>query len=259
MYSKVGSLKVAKHVFDQMPNRNQASWDTTVSGFVGAGLRVKGKCRNELIGGSAENEEPQAAVKAYKSMRKDGISVNYVTIVSILGYWSALNDLVKVGARIILMGFGQDDYVKNSLLTMYAKCGDFASSSFIFNEFASKTDVSWNVMIATNANQGNGSRGFKISSLIISASLEGSLLVQTWQHWKRANNFIFKLCFGSDLHVANAAMDMYGKCGDMVDVLKILAEPTSRSRHGYFKEDIKTFNEMIQIGECPDHVTPICL
>ncbi|XP_026378566.1 putative pentatricopeptide repeat-containing protein At1g69350, mitochondrial [Papaver somniferum] len=153
MYSKVGSLKVAKHVFDQMPNRNQASWDTTVSGFVGAGLRVKGKCRNELIGGSAENEEPQAAVKAYKSMRKDGISVNYVTIVSILGYWSALNDLVKVGARIILMGFGQDDYVKNSLLTMYAKCGDFASSSFIFNEFASKTDVSWNVMIATNANQ----------------------------------------------------------------------------------------------------------
>ncbi|KAI3933650.1 hypothetical protein MKW92_014151 [Papaver armeniacum] len=80
------------------------------------------KCRNELIGGSVENEEPQAAVKAYKSMRKDGISVNYITIVSILGYWSAPNDLVKVGARIVLMGFGQDDYVKNSLLTMYGKC-----------------------------------------------------------------------------------------------------------------------------------------
>ncbi|RZC59019.1 hypothetical protein C5167_006329 [Papaver somniferum] len=148
-----------------MPDRNQASWNTTVSGFVGAGLRLVNflrKCRNELIGGSVEIEEPQAAVKAYKSMKEDGISVNYVTIVSILGYWSALNDLVKVGERIILMGFGQDDYVKNSLLTMYAKCGVFAFSSFIFNEFASKIVVSWNVMIATNAHQGNGSRGFKI-------------------------------------------------------------------------------------------------
>ncbi|KAI3878819.1 hypothetical protein MKW92_024965 [Papaver armeniacum] len=107
---------------------------------------------NALIGGSVENEEPQAAIKAYKSMRKDGISVNYKIIASILGSCSAPNDLRKVGmsiiAHIVLMGFGQDDY----------------------------------------------------------------------------------LGFGSDLHVANAAMDMYGKCGDTVDVLKILPEPTNRSR-----------------------------
>ncbi|KAI3836360.1 hypothetical protein MKW92_045506 [Papaver armeniacum] len=114
---------------------------------------------NALIGGSVENEEPQAAIKAYKSMRKDGIYVNYKTIASILGSCSAPNDLRKVGmsiiAHIVFMGFGQDDYI---------------------------------------------------------------------------HGLIIKLGFGSDLHVANAAMDMYGKCGDTVDVLKILPEPTNRSR-----------------------------
>ncbi|KAI3873039.1 hypothetical protein MKX03_018660 [Papaver bracteatum] len=100
--------KIRNHVtfasaFSCMSKRNEVTW-------------------NALIGRSVENEEPQAALEAYKSMRKDGISVNYITIVSILGSWSALNDLLRVGmsihAHIVLMGFGQDDYVKNSLLTI---------------------------------------------------------------------------------------------------------------------------------------------
>ncbi|RZC59052.1 hypothetical protein C5167_006346 [Papaver somniferum] len=267
MYGKCGMIRAAERVIHIMPERNEVTW-------------------NALIGGFVENEEPQAAVKAYKSMRKDGISVNYITIVSILGSWSAPNDLLKVGmsihAHIVLMGFGQDDYVKNSLLTMYAKCGDFTSSNFIFNEFDSKTAVSWNVMIATNAHQGNGEEALKLflkmhrsgvdfDHFSFSGGLAASSNLASLEEGQQIHSLMIKLGFGSDLHVANAAMDMYGKCGDMVDVLKILPEPTSRSRlswnilisgfsrHGYFKEAIETFNEMIQMGEWPDHVTFVSL
>ncbi|KAI3878817.1 hypothetical protein MKW92_024963 [Papaver armeniacum] len=267
MYGKCGMIRAAERVIHIMPERNEVTW-------------------NALIGGFVENEEPQAAVKAYKSMRKDGISVNYITIVSILGSWSAPNDLLKVGmsihAHIVLMGFGQDDYVKNSLLTMYAKCGDFTSSNFIFNEFDSKTAVSWNVMIATNAHQGNGEEALKLflkmhrsgvdfDHFSFSGGLAASSNLASLEEGQQIHSLIIKLGFGSDLHVANAAMDMYGKCGDMVDVLKILPEPTSRSRlswnilisgfsrHGYFEEAIETFNEMIQMGEWPDHVTFVSL
>ncbi|KAI3856349.1 hypothetical protein MKX03_003363, partial [Papaver bracteatum] len=138
-----------------MPDRKQAFWKTTVYG-----LRVKGASlladvfvRSALLYFNGTygymttarkflEEMPKRAYSgiSYKSIRKYGISLNYITIVSILGYCSALNDLLKVGAYIVLMGFGKDDYVKNPLLTMYAKCGDFASNSFIFNEFSSKND-----------------------------------------------------------------------------------------------------------------------
>ncbi|KAI3876199.1 hypothetical protein MKW98_029151 [Papaver atlanticum] len=214
---------------------------------------------NALIGGFVENEEPQAAIKAYKSMRKDGISVNYITIMSILGSWSAPNDFLKVGmsihAHIVLMGIGQDDYVKNSLLTMYAKCGDFTSSNFIFNEFASKTAVSWNVMIATNAHQGNGEEALKLfvkmhrsgvefDHFSFSGGLAASSNLPSLEEGQQIHSLIIKLGFGSALHVANAAMDMYGRSRLSWNVLI-----SGFSRHGYFKEAIESFHEMIQIGE----------
>ncbi|KAI3985415.1 hypothetical protein MKX01_033729, partial [Papaver californicum] len=123
MYGKCGMIREAERIIHIMPERNEVTW-------------------NALIGGFVENEEPQAAIEAYKSMRKDGISVNYITIVSILGSWSAPNVLLKVGmsihAHIVLMGFGQDDYVKNSLLTMevyglYSKLRAFGDASGIGN------------------------------------------------------------------------------------------------------------------------------
>ncbi|KAI3876201.1 hypothetical protein MKW98_029153, partial [Papaver atlanticum] len=170
-----------------------------------------------------------------------------------------------------LMGFGQDDYVNDSVLTMCAKCGDFTSSSCMLNEFASKTAVSWNVLIAANAHQGNDEGALKLfvkmhhsgvefDHFSFSGGLAGSNLA-TLEEGQQIHSLIIKLGFRSDLHVANASMDMYGKCGDMVDVLKIHTEPTTRSmlswnilisgfsRHGYFKEAIETFNETGVIDE----------
>ncbi|KAJ0043634.1 hypothetical protein Pint_18147 [Pistacia integerrima] len=40
---------------------------------------------NALIGGYAENEEPNAAVEAYKLMKEEGKPMNYITIANVLG------------------------------------------------------------------------------------------------------------------------------------------------------------------------------
>ncbi|RZC72886.1 hypothetical protein C5167_048362 [Papaver somniferum] len=172
------------------------------------------------------------------------------------------------------MGFGQDDYVKKSLLTMYAKC-------FIFNEFASKTSVPRNVLIATKAHQGNSEgalrlfvkmhhSGFEFDHFSFSGALAGSNLA-TLEEGQQIHSSIIKLGFASDQHAANAATDVYGKCGDTIDVLKILPQPINRSmlswnilisgfsRHVYCKEAIETFNEIDQIGEWPEHVTFVSL
>jgi len=74
-----------------------------------------------------------------------------------------------------------------------------------------------------------------------------------------------------DSHVVNAAMDMYGKCGKMDDMLKMLPDPASRptqcwntlissyARYGYLKEAEDTFKHMVSIGRKPDYVTFVAL
>ncbi|KAI3878818.1 hypothetical protein MKW92_024964 [Papaver armeniacum] len=199
-----GMIRAAERITHTMPERNEVTW-------------------NALIGGSVENEEPQAALEAYKSMRKDGISVNYITTVSILGSWSALNDLLRVRMsihpHIVLMGFGQDDYVKNSL-----------TISFIFNEFASETAVSWNVLIATNAHQGNGEGALK-------------LFVKMHHSGVEFDHFSFS----------------GGLAGSNLATLEEGQQISGFPRLCYFKEAIETFNEIDQIGEWPEHVTFVSL
>ena len=66
-------------------------------------------------------------------------------------------------------------------------------------------------------------------------------------------------------------MDMYGKCGEMDDVLKISPSPLNRSRlswntlissfarHGCFNGAKETFLEVLKCGEKPNHVTFVSL
>ncbi|OVA11828.1 Pentatricopeptide repeat [Macleaya cordata] len=267
MYGKCGVMGAAERAFHTMAARDGVTW-------------------NALIGGFVENEEPREAMKAFKSMRENGLSANYITLVNILGSCSAPNDLLTYGmpihASIVHTGFERDDYVKNSLLTMYAKCGDLASSNFIFAGFANKNAVSWNAMIAANAHHGSGEEALKLfvemhrsglgfDHFSFSGGLAASSNLAILEEGQQLHNLIIKLGFDSDLHVTNAAMDMYGKCGEMVDVLKILPEPSNRSRlswnilisgfsrHGFFKEALETFHEMLQVGIKPDHVTFVSL
>ncbi|KAF8412703.1 hypothetical protein HHK36_000671 [Tetracentron sinense] len=266
MYGKSGMMEEAVRVLRTMPERDGVTW-------------------NSLIGGHAENDQPQEAVKSFKLMREDGTPANYITMVNVLGAFSA-DDLLKYGmaihAHIVLTGFESDGYVKNSLLTMYAKCGDFNSSNFIFDGLTNKSSVSWNAMIAANAHHGHGEEalklfvemqhaGLELDQFSFSGGLAASASLAVLEEGQQLHNLIIKLGFDTYLHVTNSAMDMYGKCGEMDDVLKILPKQSIRSRlswnilisgfarHGYFQKAREAFHEMLQVGSKPDHVTLVSL
>ncbi|XP_010242885.1 PREDICTED: pentatricopeptide repeat-containing protein At3g24000, mitochondrial [Nelumbo nucifera] len=266
-YGNCRTMRTAKLVFKVMPKRDVVTW-------------------NALLGGYVETKEPGEAIKTINLMREDGTFADYITIVNVLGSCSTPDDLLKYGmpfhAHIILSGFERDDYVKNSLLTMYSKCGDLDSSNFIFGRLLNKSIVSWNVMIAANAHNGRGEEAVKLIVELRHAGMEfdqfsfsggfaASASLATLEEGQQLHGLVIKLGFDSNLHVINAAMDMYAKCGEMDDVLKILPEPSSRSRmswnilisgfarHGDFKKAREAFHEMVQLGPNPDHVTFVSL
>ncbi|KAJ0093717.1 hypothetical protein Patl1_26377 [Pistacia atlantica] len=59
MFAKLDMMVEANWVFQMMPQHDIVSW-------------------NALIGGYAENE-PNAAVEAYKLMKEEGTPMNYIT------------------------------------------------------------------------------------------------------------------------------------------------------------------------------------
>ncbi|KAH7511515.1 hypothetical protein JRO89_XSUnG0195300 [Xanthoceras sorbifolium] len=266
MYAKSGMMVEAKQVFLMMPERNEVTW-------------------NALIGGHAENGEPDEAVKAYKLMREKGLPVDYITIANVLGACLAPGDLLKHGmpihAHTVLTGFESNKYVQNSLITMYAKCGDLNSSIYIFDGLANKNSVSWNAMIAANAHHGHGEEilkliakmrrtGLELDQFSFSEGLAATAKLALFEEGQQLHGLAIKLGFDSDLFVTNAAMDMYGKCGEIDDVLRVSPQPMERARmswniltsvfarHGYYQKARETFHEMVKHVK-PDRVTFISL
>lgn len=267
MYGQCNMMSEAKKVFQKMSKKDLVTW-------------------NALIGACAENEEPDEALKYFKLMRGGSISANYITIVNVLGAFSASSALIVHGmpmhAHIVHTGFELDDYVKNSLITMYAKCGDLSSSNYIFSQLADKNPVTWNAMVAANAHHGDGEKALKLfiemqrsgvslDQFSLSAALAASANLAILEEGQQLHCLATKLGFSSYLYIINSTMDMYGKCGEMDDVLKLLPEQKMRSRlswnilisafarDGSFDKARETFHEMIKVGTKPDHVTFVSL
>uniref|UniRef100_A0A7N0T0C5 DYW domain-containing protein n=1 Tax=Kalanchoe fedtschenkoi TaxID=63787 RepID=A0A7N0T0C5_KALFE len=267
MYGNLGFMVEASRVCQSMPNRDVITW-------------------NALIGGFSENEESDNAMQAFKSMRVEGVSANYITIVNLLGAFSAPSSLMQHGtpihAHAIVTGFDADDYVKSSLITIYAKCGDLSSSNFLFDGMEKKSSATWNAMVAANAHSGSGETGLKIFSDMRSSSvnldhftfsggLAAAANLAVLGEGEQLHGLIIKYGYESNIHVINAAMDMYGKCGEMDNVVKLLPNLVNRTRmswnilisacarHGFFQKAIETFQEMLELGPKPDHVTFVSL
>lgn len=267
MYAKSGMMVEAKKVFQMMSKRNEVTW-------------------NSLIGGYAENEEPDGAVKSFQLMREEGIKTDYITVSNVLGACLTPDDLLKRGmpihAYVISAGFESNTYVQNSLITMYAKCGDLQSSNYLFDGLPHKNSVSWNAIIAANAHHGleeevlkfivkMRSAGIDVDQFSFSEGLAATAKLAVLEEGQQLHCLAVKLGFGTDPFVINAAMDMYGKCGEMDDVLRLLPQPFNRSRlswnilisafarHGHFQKARETFSEMLEMGMKPDHVTFVSL
>ncbi|KAM3308869.1 pentatricopeptide repeat-containing protein [Capsicum chacoense] len=149
-YCKEGELEKSKDYFEQMPRRNVVSWTMMIDGYVKSGKLHEAKCLfdempeenlitwSTMISGYAKNGKPSAALELFKNFKKQRI-VDAVE--------SVISD--DVGSR-----YFSDSHVVNSLIDLYAKCGNIEKASQVF-EAADKIDFCcYSTMIAAFANHG---------------------------------------------------------------------------------------------------------
>ncbi|KAK9085694.1 hypothetical protein Sjap_026105 [Stephania japonica] len=265
-YSKSKRIESAHQVFDELFDRDVISWNSMINAFVSNGLAVKG-------------------VEVFSEMRFREVEVDLATMVSVLPACAEMGMLL-LGRAIhghAIKGHKFDGEVNfnNSLMDMYAKCGDLGSATQVFSKMDKRCVVSWTSMISAYAREGRCGvaielfRGmeaegvepdpYTITSVLHACASNGLL-----EEGKAVHKFIIKGSLQSNLFVGNALMEMYAKCGSMMDAQQAFDQMAFRDIiswntmiGGYSKnclpnEAIDLFMKMQQEFK-PDGVTMSCI
>ncbi|KAJ8562768.1 hypothetical protein K7X08_031220 [Anisodus acutangulus] len=151
LYAKCGNLSLAEFMFDKTEfSKDEVSWNTMIAGYMHNGLAKE-------------------ALSAFNCMKFELFQPNVVTIVSILpavSHLTYLREGMSIHAYVIKSGFQSHKLVGNSLIDMYAKCGQLDLSERIFEEMKNTDSVSWNALLTAYSMHGEGDRALSVFSLM---------------------------------------------------------------------------------------------
>ncbi|KAJ7519088.1 hypothetical protein O6H91_20G022200 [Diphasiastrum complanatum] len=146
MYARCGSFNEARHVLDKLPGKSVVSWNAIIAGCAKYGLGSQ-------------------ALHYFNKMQEEGIQPNSSTFVSILKACAgvaALGEGKAIHDQIITSGLESDVHVMNTVIDMYAKCGNIEKAREEFDKLLERDIVSWNVMIAGYAQHGHAKQALNL-------------------------------------------------------------------------------------------------
>ncbi|KAK6158576.1 hypothetical protein DH2020_005890 [Rehmannia glutinosa] len=110
-YTECGSFDEQLKVFDNMPDRNVATW-------------------NALVAGLLKKDQVFEALETFRKMQRKKVGFSWISLTTILAIRRT-----------------PDILVLNSLLDMYAKCGEMEYCRKVFDEMPTRDLTSWNTLI----------------------------------------------------------------------------------------------------------------
>lgn len=108
MYAKCGVVDFARQVFDEMADKSLISWNAMISCYNQNGLATH-------------------VLYLYREMENAGVEPDPVSLVAVLSscaHLGARNVGCKVEKCIARSGFGFNVFLFNTLINMYARCGE---------------------------------------------------------------------------------------------------------------------------------------
>ncbi|KDP23741.1 hypothetical protein JCGZ_23574 [Jatropha curcas] len=270
MYAKCavgGSVDDSRKVFDRMPHQNIMSWTAIITGYM-----QSAGCEKE-------------AVELFLEMIKGQIKPNHVTFSSILKACANLSNQCmgeQVFAYAVKLGLASVNCVGNSLISMYARCDNMENARKAFDVLFDKHLVSHYTIVdayATSLNsedafelynefedKGTGVNAFTFASLLSGASTIGAIAKGEQIHGQ-----ILKLGLKSNLHISNASISMYSRCGDIESAFQVFngmgdrnviswtSMVTGFAKHGFAARALDIFHKMLEAGVRPNEITYIAV
>ncbi|XP_066328625.1 pentatricopeptide repeat-containing protein At1g05750, chloroplastic-like [Miscanthus floridulus] len=133
-----GLVDAAFEVFDGMPSPDKVSWTALIDGFV-------------------KNGRHDEAIDCFRAMLLDGVKPDYITLIAVVSACAEVGALglgMWVHQLMLKQGLERNVRVANSLIDMYARCGQVNLAAQVFGSIRKRTVVSWNSMIVGFAANG---------------------------------------------------------------------------------------------------------
>ncbi|KAJ7539126.1 hypothetical protein O6H91_11G077500 [Diphasiastrum complanatum] len=265
-YIRCGGLDEARQIFDHLPTRNAESCNTLIAGYAENGLYCQ-------------------TLQVLERMQKEDLQPDSNTFVSILKACSkgkASNKVKLVHAEIIKNRLESDIFVGTSLVDAYAKCGNIIAARQVFDNLPNRNLVSWNTMISAYAQNGSGHQALELfekmqeedikpDGISFVSALKACGLIRSIDKGKVIHYLIRKSSLDSDIIVGNSLVDMYMKCGSVLqgcdvfnklpkrDVVSWNAIIGGHVRHGHGKQALQLFKNMEEEEVEPDNVTYVVI
>ncbi|KAL8538055.1 hypothetical protein ACS0TY_000132 [Phlomoides rotata] len=262
LVSLSGPMQYARKVFDQISYPNIFTWDTMIRGY-------------------AYSEDLGSALDIYWKMRGSSVQPDahtYPFLLKAIAKSMDLREGEKVHCAALKNGFESLMFVQNALVHLYGACGRVESALQVFEKVPHKDLVAWNSVIngfAVNSMPNETlilyrkmcfdlvkPDGFTLVSLFTACSELGALALG-----RRAHVYMMKVGLDKNLHVANALIVFYAKCGNIMEARKVFNELEQRSIvswtslivglavNGFGDEALTLFKEMEMLRLVPTEIT----
>lgn len=270
LYTISGDISSARNLFDRIPHRDIISWTTLIRAYTKSGT-------------------PSESIRLFFQMldTSPDTKPDQITLTVVLSACAALGDLQLARDLHTYINtntsIANDIHLGNALISMYSKCGDIDTAYKLFTRtrLAERNIVTWNSIISGLTSNAKFKEalslfrkmqriGVKPDQVTLVAMLNacanlGALDMGQWLHTliTQSQTLI------NNHFMANALIDMYGKCGSIDrahrvftsikpkhrDVYSYTSMITALAMHGRGEKALHLFADMLKAGIKPNRVT----
>ncbi|KAK1440107.1 hypothetical protein QVD17_05932 [Tagetes erecta] len=266
LHSKCGKIEDARYIFDMMSIKDVVSW-------------------NSMIGGLAVRRLSNDAIVMFRLMFRDGMTPDNFTLASVLMACAESKNLANVmqlHGFVLKLGFGSYNSLNGSLINAYVKSGSVRSANQIYKNMINKDTVSCTALIAGYAHEGSNTMdamNLFIELRQVLMNVDNVILCSMFNICantslglgKQIHALSLKCLACHDVPMNNALIDMYSKCGEIIDACRVFDEMKEKNiiswtsliagygKHGNGNKAIALYEQMVDEGLEPNGITFLSL
>ncbi|XP_072970875.1 pentatricopeptide repeat-containing protein At4g13650-like [Typha angustifolia] len=240
-YTRTGSMDAARELFDEMPNRTLVAWTMLMSGYVLNGLAFEALSlfRDMLRQPLDDNIQPDPFV--------------FSVMLRACASTASLDFGRELHCAVLKLGYLEDLFVANALVTSYASCGYLHYSERVFDGICRPDVVSWTAMLSGYIKHGHNKQalrlflrmtwgGISLDAFVLSVGLKASGNLGHTCFGAQIHCCIIKLGLSSCLFLENCVIEFYGRIGELRSMRQVFDK--------MFEKDLVSWNTII---ECYTH------
>ncbi|XP_077233453.1 pentatricopeptide repeat-containing protein At2g33680-like [Tasmannia lanceolata] len=264
LYMACCCIAEAELVFQEIPEPDQVSW-------------------NSLISGLSQNGFFQSAIKNFQRMRELNVKItSFALSAAISSCFEDEINMKRIHGLSIKLGLDLDCFTGSSLIRMYSEFKNMGDAFKVFQMLNFKDVGCWNSLIEAYSESGDGEKGLRVFGAFMESGMKADEITMTaiigictslvMLHFgKQVHSLTAKTGLDGKIRFKNSMIDMYAKCGSLEDGIQIFRQMRERTvvswtammgglaQHGKANEVLELFEEMKREGVKPNKVTYTCV